>query len=315
MQKHLIERWQSPIMRKTVERIHNRLRPRTRLFAPWYRADEPLSPFEKVDGRWDLRGLPLPASCWMTRWVLEDIDLSGAVFHQVNIEKCVFRNVIFDQASLTECTDYANLFERCVFSRTKFKDCSFGHDGTAYRDCRFERASFVGLNGWTRPEFDRCDFISCKWTTANDLFGASFTECNFVGKLDNLMFRGQYPSKDNERNFGKARKNLMYHVDISQAILSDVTFIESDLSTVILSPDGRQKRYSMIRTRIERAAKCIESWPTAERIKGMEIVTAFLTVLKADTDMIFDTPCWISDYIGPEIYAKLLDAISQQDEP
>ena len=72
-----------------------------------------------------------------------------------------------------------------------------------------------------------------------DLQASNFENCEFIGKLDNVWFRGGFPTESLKKEFGYAKQNKMLNVSFEDAILHDVTFSDNcDLSTVVLPKQG-----------------------------------------------------------------------------
>lgn len=73
-----------------------------------------------------------------------------------------------------------------------------------------------------------------------DFQASSFEHCAFIGKVENVWFRGGFPTDSLRREFGHAKPNIILDVSFENAILHDVTFSDNcDLSTIVLPRQGR----------------------------------------------------------------------------
>lgn len=63
-----------------------------------------------------------------------------------------------------------------------------------------------------------------------DFKASSFESCKFVGKLSNVIFRGN----DESDLYSNPKPNSMYHIDFSEAVFGEyVDFEGCDLSTCV----------------------------------------------------------------------------------
>lgn len=210
------------------------------------------SPFGLHDGRGDLRGLDVRTLLGdrIKRVRFEHVDLSDAVMGPGLLQQCEFDDVIFDKADFRSNSDHGNRFTRCFFRKTDFRVAGIGYYGSRYERCVFERADFRrAVFGW--GEFDGCRFEHCKLNGA-DFSASSFSECTFIGVLDDVWFRGGFASKS-ERRKHKARPNRMEHVDFRDAVLHWLTLSDGvDLSTIVPPADGRHVVIDALHERLER---------------------------------------------------------------
>ena len=73
-----------------------------------------------------------------------------------------------------------------------------------------------------------------------DFQASNFENCEFIGNLDNVWFRGGFPTESFKKEFGNAKQNKMLNVSFEDAILHDVTFSDNcDLSTVLFPKQGK----------------------------------------------------------------------------
>lgn len=94
-----------------------------------------------------------------------------------------------------------------------------------FGSCSFKKCDFRGQYFWY-PHFNRCIFEKCKLKKI-DFNDASFHDCKFIGKLEDVIFNGMYHKK--ETGF-----KPLNHVNFSEAVLGEyVGFENCDLSTCI----------------------------------------------------------------------------------
>jgi fluoroquinolone resistance protein len=238
------------------------------------------SPFGEHAGRVDLRGIDLLAAAggiFIRRVVFEGVDLTFASLRGVWVEGCRFTGSSLDGTDAHNMTDHGNLFEGCTFSKTHWQGGGIGYDGTRFQGCLFEKSLFKGA-GFIRPEFDDCTFDQCDFGGV-DFSGSSFERCRFVGRLDDVWFRGGFPEimlpsgllrrKRNQMqaNFGVPRPNRMLEVDLSGAELHWATFSDGcDLSSVVVPEDGRHVLFDDWGERLVALGAAARSLP--ERLQG-----------------------------------------------
>ena len=100
-----------------------------------------------------------------------------------------------------------------------------GAEGGLFEDCLFQRCDFRGQYFWY-PFFKNCIFDKCKLKKI-DFNDASFYNCKFVGKLEDVTFNGMYHKKE-------TGLKPLENVDFSEAIFGEyVGFENCELSTCI----------------------------------------------------------------------------------
>jgi uncharacterized protein YjbI with pentapeptide repeats len=149
-------------------------------------------------------------------------SFARASFANVWLEESTFASCDFGRSDLRGLSDHGNRFDRCTFRHTQFGHAALGYQGSRYVDCTFERARFGGTV-FARAVFVRCDFVDCG--IAGIDFGASrFTDCRFVGELNEVFFRGRFASPQMTDRFGAPEGRPVLKVDFTGATLHDVTF-------------------------------------------------------------------------------------------
>lgn len=104
-----------------------------------------------------------------------------------------------------------------------------GAQGGLFSACQFKKCNFLGQH-FHSPRFEDCVFDNCKLRrmSCND---ASFLNCKFIGRLDDVTFNGIYhPTPSHYTPLEK--------VDFSEATFGEfVSFDACDLSTCIPPKD------------------------------------------------------------------------------
>lgn len=212
----------------------------------------PSSPFGLVDGRLDLRGLPLGSVSQLKKVTLTGADLSYADMEQVRLQHCRLADVILDNVDARNFSDHGNVFRGCRFERTNLAGSAIGFDGSRYEHCWFGRTRLTRAV-FARAEFDDCTFEDCVLDGV-DFNASSFERCVFRGPVKDVWFRGGYAHPAEAKRLGKSRPNQMRDVDFTAATLVDVTFSDGcDVSTLLLPDDGSVVRLDRWRARIDGA--------------------------------------------------------------
>jgi fluoroquinolone resistance protein len=160
-----------------------------------------------------------------------------------------------------------NDFNNCLFLNSDFSFAAIGYRGSKYVDCVFDKCNFKKAI-FIRAEFMRCKFIDCKLKGV-DFNASSFEECAFVGKLEDVWFRGGFALASDIEDFGEAKKNRMKNVSFEDAHLYGLTFSnDCDLSTVTLPSDGKYFLFNNWRQRLEKLKKEVNNWPQIQRREG-----------------------------------------------
>lgn len=222
-----------------------------------------LSPFGLVNGLIDFRGLDLSRQ-GIQKIEIENADLSQSNFSSAIVEKSIFENVKFDLVDFRDLTDRGNCFRTVMFFNCKHDRAALGYEGTQYVSCRFEKSSFV-KSVFIRSEFVNTQFIDCKLKGV-DFNASSFEDCRFVGKLEDVWFRGGYAFPSDVATFGKAKKNQMQNVSFTDATLEGVDFSnDCDLSTIKIPRTGSYLLFDKWPDRLERLKTIVKEWPTSQR--------------------------------------------------
>lgn len=173
-------------------------------------------------------------------------DLNHPIFNNVIFKNCLFEKTIFEDARIYRCQ-----FIVCIFRKVKLST-TIGAHGGLYQNCEFDQCNFREASFY-HPEFINCKFSKCQWRGV-DLCASYFDTCRFIGKLQDITFRGCYKSDLDV----DAKPNPMRNVDFSEAIFGQfVSFDDCDLSTAI-PPKG----YSF--DRLLTRSEYYPSWITTE---------------------------------------------------
>lgn len=226
--EQLRKRWQTESGQSSLKVIKKAFKsgrlPRTDLILP-----------ERIENRADFRGIALPQA------KIFEIAFSGADFSYADlsdawIEHCVFHDAIFLKTNLSRVADHGNRFEEARFVGSDFREAALGYEGSKYTKCDFEKCKFNGAV-FIRAEFEECVFKDCELTSV-DFNVSSFVRCKFIGKLEDVRFRGDYAfTKDRDR-FGPHKNPKMDRVDFSEASLSWLSVTDgASLGTIVLPDD------------------------------------------------------------------------------
>lgn len=170
----------------------------------------------------------------------EKCDFSKSSFAHSNriywIENRIFINSIFYKTIFRALSEHGNEFYSCMFENINFKNAIIGYDSSCYTYCTFKKVKF---GAFIKPQFRDCKFINCDFYDV-DFQASNFENCEFIGNLDNVWFRGGFPTESLKKEFGNAKQNKMLNVSFEDAILHDVTFSDNcDLSTVLFPKQGK----------------------------------------------------------------------------
>lgn len=170
----------------------------------------------------------------------EKCDFSKSVFAHTDriywIENRIFIDSIFYKTVFKVLAEHGNKFYSCIFEDINFKHAILGYDSSCYTNCVFKNIIF-GV--FIKPQFKDCKFINCDFYNV-DFQASNFENCEFTGKLNNVWFRGGFPTESLRKEFGYAIQNKMLNVSFEDAILHDVTFSDNcDLSTILFPKQGK----------------------------------------------------------------------------
>jgi len=170
-------------------------------------------------------------------------DFSDTIFHYPIFDNVEFENCLFNKSDMEDARLYGCSFRSCSFVKIDFRTATLGSHKGLFKDCNFENCDFRNASFY-EPEFENCIFSKCKLTKI-DFCASSFNSCKFIGKLSDVIFRGNYK---HDLTIG-AKPNLMYKVDFSEAILGEyVDFEDCDLSTCI-PPKGTTFEELLVKTK------------------------------------------------------------------
>ncbi len=227
--KELINRWLTPGGSEKRDKIIAALA-----------SNQPLDELgfvEKIDTRYDLRGIAFDYKSEFNNVRLSDIDFSYANFNHMLLQDSRVERVIFDEIDGTELSMYNCFFTHCRFFKADLNHAGFGINGGRYEHIVFEKAKFKHAM-FFRPIFKDCSFLECKLDGV-DFDSTHFIQVKFTGKLDDVWFRGIDPYRFKTEEEREAHGLNPMIVDFSEAVLWDMTISDHcDLSKVILPTDG-----------------------------------------------------------------------------
>lgn len=237
------------------------------------------TPFGSTEANYaDFRGIDLSQQR-VKKLNIERADLSHSSFNNSWIENSTFEDVLMEKANFEEISDHGNLFKNVTFNKTKFNKASIGYMGSQYIRCKFENSSF-SRTSFVRGEFINSKFIDCKLKGV-DFDASLFEDCSFIGKLEDVWFRGGYGYSSDEKEFGKAKKNRMKNVSFEDAMLEGVNFSnECELSTVIPPKLGNYKLFNNWANRLECLKNEIVNWSTNQRVEAEIFINSYLAHAK-----------------------------------
>lgn len=207
------------------------------------------------DGYLDLRGFPMDwepkrdrqrpdllqdARGVIINKIFERVDFSYANFNSRYMIKCKFRNCIFDNTMMHNITEKQCSFIDCIFRKGVYGGF-LGLGESEYKNVQF--LSVKMYKTWMCwPDFEDCLFHNCN-LKATDFGGSHFKNVKFVGKVEDVWFRGKYecPKQGEyyESKYERWNKIVPMEVDFSEAELSYIGVEDCcDLSRIILPNDG-----------------------------------------------------------------------------
>ncbi|HUQ35807.1 MAG TPA: hypothetical protein VM144_05465 [Aestuariivirga sp.] len=179
------------------------------------------SPFGlTLDGRQDFRGVfyVSPMGEYLYRFEdlsIQDTDFSGGNFQYLGVERCTFRNCLFDCAIMSGWRVHLSKFENCSFKKADMRQSSIGFGGTEFSSCSFDAARLARI-GFTYVVFNDIDFDGRDWSHV--LFETSgFWNCRFIGHFKDSRFLANYLYEDQRVEYGNPDHTGFHNVDLSQA--------------------------------------------------------------------------------------------------
>jgi uncharacterized protein YjbI with pentapeptide repeats len=188
-------------------------------------------PLDRVDGRLDLRGLPMPiARIPYGTWrdvTVHDVDLSHAWLNNASFHAVTFSNCKLDRADCSHASWWGCHIERCSFVRANLNNAVLGGDDgvTTWRDVSFVSADLRHAGG-RHALFDSCRFDDARLTGAR--LTSALRNCHFSGRLRTLRIEGS------ENDGGRPLEDT----DLTEADLTEANFVRVDLRLARLPPSG-----------------------------------------------------------------------------
>lgn len=267
------------------------------------------TPFGRLDNDLiDFRGYPAHRIL-VKDVVLKDIDLSHADFSNAWLESSRFENCLFEKTDFTDSSDHGDTFDHCVFEKCKFKLAVLGYDGSIFRNCIFKECGFQRTN-FIRTEFVNTDFVNCRLNGV-DFNASSFENCRFEGLLEDVWFRGTFPSESQIKDFGQPKINKMENVSFENADLFGLTISDGcDLSTVRLKDNGKYSKFDKWLKRLQFLEKAVATWDDPYAKKEAEGFTwvSMVHAKKQDWD-ILNVADLEKQYGGVETARKIIDTL------
>ena len=223
---------------------------------------ETIEGLQKVNDKWDLRGLKFPdpknvekirsydhiTGPFLAKKIrFSHVDLSYADLNYSYWEDCELEFCVFNETKLKDVHIMASDFLKCDFIKSNFTNSfigqNVGDNSGSFIDVDFIECNLSSVN-FCFPRIEGCSFERCNLKKVN-FDGSRFVNCRFEGILDSCFFRGYsiYPHTSFLWIFNRAHPrnypNLMMNVDFSKAILFGVSFTnEINLTNCILPQDG-----------------------------------------------------------------------------
>jgi len=269
------------------------------------------SPFGRLEGDLiDFRGYPAHRIL-VKDVVLKDIDLSYADFSSSWMETNRFENCLFIKTDFTDVPDHGNTFDQCEFLNCNFKLAVLGYKGSRYHNCIFKECGFQRTN-FVRPEFVNTDFINCRLKRI-DFNASSFENCKFEGLLNDVWFRGAFPSRSLAEHFGQPKINKMLNVSFENADLVDLTISDGcDLSTVKLKNNGRYFKYDRWLVRLQFLESEIACWENEHHKRQADkfVSVSMVHAQKQDWE-ILNLDDLEKHYGGKDVATKIIDSLTR----
>lgn len=172
-----------------------------------------------------------------TKWVMKKkvenkifkaFDFSDTLFNYPIFENVQFEDCLFNKSDIEDARIYGCSFINCHFIKIDFRTATLGAHKGIFKNCRFDNCDFRNASFY-EPEFKNCTFNKCKLNKI-DFKASSFESCKFIGKMSNVVFRGN----DKSDLYQNPTPNTMYNIDFSEATFGEfVDFEDCDLSTCI----------------------------------------------------------------------------------
>ena len=193
---------------------------------------------DRVEGRWDLRGVGAPVTSWSRKGAnptlrgvrLCGLSLAGSDLPHFRLVDCRLEDCVLDGAALFDWRMWGTDVRDCSFVAASLRDAGMGGDRRS-------------PNSWTNVDFRRADLRG----TAH--FAESYTDCGFQdAQLDRVDFDGsrhvgsafagdvrEVEFRSRPRGARRARSvNRMAGVDFGNADVQSAAFHDLDLSACLL---------------------------------------------------------------------------------
>jgi uncharacterized protein YjbI with pentapeptide repeats len=187
------------------------------------------------DGRLDLRGFIDPSGRNRGRWIgnLENVDFSGATFHDFALRRKTIDGSRFDGVSFVDFRLWSTTVRETSFRATRFGEIPVLSGVSGWpRRCLFRRVDFRGANlselDVRRARFEDCDFSGARLNRAS--FECDLVRCRFAGHLTDVAFWGWHPLS--------RRRLRIEDVDMSDSTFRYVAFRATDLADFRLPSDS-----------------------------------------------------------------------------
>jgi uncharacterized protein YjbI with pentapeptide repeats len=264
------------------------------------------SPFDLIDDYVDFRGVDFNRQR-IRNVVFKKIDFSFSTFDAGRIESSTFYEAKFESVDFSNIVDVGNEFRDCIFKNCKFNRAGLGYSGTKFINCSFAGCNFSKAV-FIRGEFNLCTFSDCKLKGV-DFNASSFENCTFIGKVEEVWFRGGFALSSDIKEFGVAKENKMKNVSFSNAILIDVTFSNNcNLSSIILPTSGQYFLFDNWLNRLEKLKETIAGWPKEQKVEGEIFANSYLVHAKSQDWYILGEKD-VQNALGIEVAQKTLTAL------
>ena len=226
----------------------------------------------QIDGRADLRGLPVPAPSILgsegfhgltiremggllefNGVRLEALDLSNSTLESLRFFECEIVNCKFTSATCPDWRMWGVNVTDTDFEGASLQDALLGgrHQGRGniFRSTTFRKADL------RRIACDSALFVDCDFSNAKishvDFGSTGFVRCRFAGELRKVIFW------DHGFETGKLEPNTMEDVDFSKARFREVEFRRLDLDRVLLPTSGDHVVIRSYRCVLEKALQVL----------------------------------------------------------
>ena len=272
--------------------------------------DETYSVFGRTeDGLLDFRGIDL-RNYRIVGVEFSNVDFSHAIINEAWIANSMFENVVFKETELKNISELGNRFLKCKFFNSKLNRACLGYKGSVYEKTEFNKVNFTGTS-FIRAEFNYCNF-SDNTLKGIDFNACSFENTEFKGVLDDVWFRGGFPSKVLNEQFGQPRPNNMLNVSLENSVLTDITFSDfCNLSTVKLPKNGNYIYIRNWNKKLQSAYEKIKEWQPAQRTEAEILIKSYLVHSVRQNEYILNSNDLLKRF-GREVSNKIIMLLTQE---